>query len=248
MIKFFRNIRKRLINEGKTTNYLKYALGEIVLVVFGILIALQMNNWNQNRIENLRTRDLLQNMKNDLRSDINFLIAYVEGNEKQVKYSVEILNDSLNEAIDADSLYKKLPLWATTLEINSQSFDKIKNVGLTNLLGLKELDSTITEYYVKSTHMTQGFTNWEQEQTQNDNDFWLSASKMEFPNSFSSENNVAYKQTEAERKQELMRIINSIEGRKRIRLAMNRKQALTKILLKRKDKAEYLLSLIEESL
>ncbi|MBO0341043.1 hypothetical protein J0654_05270 [Muricauda lutimaris] len=49
MIKFFRNIRKSLLNEGKTGKYLKYALGEILLVVIGILIALQINNWNENR-------------------------------------------------------------------------------------------------------------------------------------------------------------------------------------------------------
>ncbi len=47
MIKFFRTIRKRLLTEGKTVNYLKYAIGEIVLVVIGILIALQINNWNE---------------------------------------------------------------------------------------------------------------------------------------------------------------------------------------------------------
>ena len=47
MIKFFRHIRQNLINQGKTSKYLKYAIGEIVLVVIGILIALQINNWNE---------------------------------------------------------------------------------------------------------------------------------------------------------------------------------------------------------
>ena len=49
MIKFFRHIRQNLIMENKTRKYLKYAVGEIVLVVIGILIALQVNNWNENR-------------------------------------------------------------------------------------------------------------------------------------------------------------------------------------------------------
>ncbi|MBK8633970.1 MAG: hypothetical protein IPN72_10580 [Saprospiraceae bacterium] len=47
MIKLFRNIRQSLLAEGKTSKYLKYAIGEIILVVIGILIALSINTWNK---------------------------------------------------------------------------------------------------------------------------------------------------------------------------------------------------------
>ncbi|MFP4845241.1 DUF6090 family protein [Winogradskyella sp. PE311] len=49
MIKLFRKFRKKTLNENKTQRYFKYALGEIILVVIGILIALQINTWNENR-------------------------------------------------------------------------------------------------------------------------------------------------------------------------------------------------------
>ncbi|WP_339663465.1 DUF6090 family protein [uncultured Polaribacter sp.] len=49
MIKFFRKIRHQLLSENKTSKYFKYAIGEIILVVIGILIALQVNNWNNNK-------------------------------------------------------------------------------------------------------------------------------------------------------------------------------------------------------
>jgi hypothetical protein len=52
MIKFFRKIRNTMLNENKFSRYTFYALGEIILVVIGILIALQINNWNEQRIEN----------------------------------------------------------------------------------------------------------------------------------------------------------------------------------------------------
>lgn len=46
MIKFFRHIRQKLISEGKTRKYFQYAIGEILLVMIGILLAIQVNNWN----------------------------------------------------------------------------------------------------------------------------------------------------------------------------------------------------------
>ena len=59
MIKFFRHIRQNLIMENKTGKYLKYAVGEIVLVVIGILIALQVNNWNENRKTEIKIKNSL---------------------------------------------------------------------------------------------------------------------------------------------------------------------------------------------
>jgi hypothetical protein len=71
---------------GKTGKYLKYAIGEIVLVVIGILIALQINNWNQNRIQSIEERGILKNLntefrnnravlKNDIESNLNTMIT-----------------------------------------------------------------------------------------------------------------------------------------------------------------------------
>ncbi|MBD0832416.1 DUF6090 family protein [Aestuariibaculum sediminum] len=70
MIKFFKNFRKTLINEGKTTKYFKYAIGEIVLVVIGILIALQINNWNENRLTKIVKSNYLKQIKAELILDV----------------------------------------------------------------------------------------------------------------------------------------------------------------------------------
>ncbi len=69
MIKLFRNIRKNLLNEGKTTKYFKYAIGEIILVVIGILIALQINNWNEARKDQKYLNVVYAQIKNDLERD-----------------------------------------------------------------------------------------------------------------------------------------------------------------------------------
>lgn len=71
MIKFFRNLRKKNLKEGKNTNYLKYAIGEIILVVIGILIALQVNNWNETKKNQRTEKDYLSSLRSDLEDDVH---------------------------------------------------------------------------------------------------------------------------------------------------------------------------------
>lgn len=81
MIKFFRRIRQNLLSEGKTGKYFKYAIGEVVLVVIGILIALQVNNWNEQRKQKQNYLNIIRIIKNDLMIDtlnINQVIGYYE--------------------------------------------------------------------------------------------------------------------------------------------------------------------------
>lgn len=65
MIKFFRKIRQKLLTENRLNKYLLYAIGEIILVVIGILIALQVSNWNQNRLDNIERKEIIKNLHNE---------------------------------------------------------------------------------------------------------------------------------------------------------------------------------------
>ena len=69
MIKFFWKIRLNLISEGKTGKYIKYAVGEIILVVIGILIALSINNWNEQRKQNNEEIYILNQLKVEFKAD-----------------------------------------------------------------------------------------------------------------------------------------------------------------------------------
>ena len=71
MINFFRRIRQSLLTENKFSKYLLYAIGEIVLVVIGILIALQINNWNEYQKERKSERLLLSEIRDNLKYDLN---------------------------------------------------------------------------------------------------------------------------------------------------------------------------------
>ena len=66
MIKFFRHFRKQLLTENKFSKYLLYAIGEIVLVVIGILIALSINNWNEHSNQRIEEQRILVDLKNEV--------------------------------------------------------------------------------------------------------------------------------------------------------------------------------------
>ena len=70
MIKLFRNIRQRLLSEGKTSKYFKYAIGEIFLVMIGILLALQVNNWNTKRLLKSKEQVYLKQIRICLNNDL----------------------------------------------------------------------------------------------------------------------------------------------------------------------------------
>jgi len=90
MLTFFRRIRKGLLASGATSKYLLYAIGEIALVVIGILIALQINNWNEDRKKVDTIKVYLQNLAEDLENDLeNF--KYGEINSTFRYYSTQYL-------------------------------------------------------------------------------------------------------------------------------------------------------------
>ena len=70
MTKFFQKIRHKLVVENKTSKYFKYAFGEIILVVVGILIALQINNWNENRKTNAENQIILNNLHEEFSENL----------------------------------------------------------------------------------------------------------------------------------------------------------------------------------
>lgn len=85
MIKFFRNIRKRMLGENRFTRYLLYAVGEIILVVIGILLALQINNWNEGRKELKAEVEFLKGVKTDLKQDRDFIVYVMDINQDKLK-------------------------------------------------------------------------------------------------------------------------------------------------------------------
>ena len=139
MIKFFRRIRQKLMTENKTSKYLLYAIGEIILVVIGILIALQINNWNENRKLKGEEIKLLQNFKSSIETDTLRMNSYinlfskVEKTINRIDLHLETdlpYNDSLNFAFSTaifwPSIDQEIFATLTSTDLNNISNDSLK--------------------------------------------------------------------------------------------------------------------------
>lgn len=98
MLKFFRSIRRNLLATSKTGKYFQYALGEIVLVVIGILLALQINNWNTERLERAAMHNYYERMHSEIEEEIEVLERFIVQEEK-----LKSLNTRTLKIIDAQN-------------------------------------------------------------------------------------------------------------------------------------------------
>jgi hypothetical protein len=136
MIKFFQKIRYNLIEKGKTTQYFKYAIGEIFLVVIGILIALQINNWNENKKQRTYEVKMLTEIKNTLESDIDYFTLMDARLKRLDSASNAFLKLVHEKATFDDTLYRnRRSRWyflmtGINLQFNSGPYEALKSSGL----------------------------------------------------------------------------------------------------------------------
>ena len=145
MFNVFRNIRRKLANENAIIQYTRYAIGEIVLVMVGILLALQVNNWNVERLEKIKEKNILEDLRVEFKENLEDAERVAKGNkwiyDGMSKLQFNTLNENYNRT-ENDSLMFVLFDWydytpkpgASNNLINSGKLDIISNEKLRNLL------------------------------------------------------------------------------------------------------------------
>ena len=150
MIKFFRKIRQKLIGEGNLKRYLIYAIGEILLVVIGILIALQINNWNELDKEKATGIEYLLRIHSDLEKDTAYLNKKVSfaKEEQQSYYSyIQSMYDDQSSTEEFIKLTSSVYWNAENLILENTTYNEITNSGKFSFIDNETLRGQIMDYY-----------------------------------------------------------------------------------------------------
>jgi hypothetical protein len=148
MLKFFRRIRQNLIAEGKISRYFKYAIGEILLVVIGILIALQINNANEKRKARLQEVIILQNLKEDINLDTLDISYNLEGYGRILNAEIQLFNFLKSDlTTPKDSIDYSLALgYPLVVALHDATFKNLQNNNI-GLITNNELKKDISRFY-----------------------------------------------------------------------------------------------------
>ncbi|MFY0630275.1 MAG: hypothetical protein JXR05_07825 [Flavobacteriaceae bacterium] len=249
MIKFFRHIRKSLIEQNKMGKYFKYAIGEIALVMIGILLALQVNNWNQERINEQKAIGYLNNLIEDIKSDI----LYYNGNINNYKIWLSnnkrlLINDDY-KMLEGDSIIRLVAGYYEVDRTSSQTYEKIKNAGLIEALGSEDVNKAINDYYNAERSYYQTMLRWDKDFSDKDVNFWFYNDNYESSSVRNyNTNTLPFLNTAAKRKNDLINLIESTQGRNHLRNAIIRKEHTLKRVKEFVATAENLIDLITKEL
>lgn len=152
MIGLLRKLRHQLLNEHKFSKYLIYASGEILLVMIGILLALQVNDWNSHRLEGHKEQRFLKNLKADFKTNLTELnknYKNIEGAYQASMTLLEVIKD--NSAINptqVDTLLDAIINISFNLDLNTTSINEISNTGSLNIISDPKLRKHISDWPV----------------------------------------------------------------------------------------------------
>jgi Family of unknown function (DUF6090) len=165
MIKFFRKTRQNMIKENRTSKYILYAIGEIVLVVIGILIAVQINSWNNNRklmtdnkifLEKMIIELELNKTRMKLLTEVGFGDRYIslEQAVKNCDSLLKLTYKGLNESDLGFILNNRFDAGGTKLNLHNGVYEELINTGKLYTIGSDSLIINIKNYYKRAERET----------------------------------------------------------------------------------------------
>lgn len=140
MLKFFRPIRIKLIEQDNVRKYILYAIGEIMLVVIGILIALQVNNWNEVRKGRIKSVEyharLIEDLERTIRTSENLQLTS-DGVLTSIKHTVELLNSKIEPTAEDKEQIDYAIIWVSRFNYQfseMSTYDEMKSNGELSLI------------------------------------------------------------------------------------------------------------------
>ena len=187
MINFFRKIRKQLADDNKPLKYMRYAIGEILLVVVGILIALSINNWNEERKDRVKEREVLEDIMNNLNRNNELIrnsLVKINKIDKSSDIVISVIRSKKPYSDTLDSHFFESPRSGGLLfPLSSEGYESLKNAGF-DIIRSDSMKDKILELFEISYKRIKEKTQWSNERSRESDNYLFTIFKVELPSRF----------------------------------------------------------------
>ncbi|MGV3695714.1 DUF6090 family protein [Flavobacterium sp.] len=218
----FKELKNKLLAENRIKSYLIYAFGEIILIVIGILVAMNLDDWNSNQKDIARTKAFLKEIQFDLKRDTTIFGDEIRKIDQVIRYKSMLLQkDSLN-MIDSDDIISILTAGYHNIRINEGSYVKMKESGVAEPAQFEKLFKSINNYYVFNKAYLENRNEWEVGLYERDMNQWTFQDKFEIK----VERTTKDLQDSIAKRKNLIEMLESPQGRNVLKMSLFREKQM----------------------
>ncbi|MGC4040551.1 MAG: DUF6090 family protein [Flavobacterium sp.] len=218
----FKKLKQKLISDNRLGKYLTYALGEIILIVIGILVAMNLDDWNDNRKDIAEAQNLIKELRFDLKRDTMIFGDEIRKIDQLILYKGILLEKDSIGKVDTDIIISVLTVGIHNIKMNEGSYEKIKESNIASLDEYKDLFKRINSYYIFNKAYLENRNSWEANLFERDLDQWVYQDQFEvkFPGSDKDLQNPEIK------RKNLLKMLESPKGRNVLKMSLFREKQM----------------------
>ena len=236
MIKFFCRIRQKLLEENRFSKYLVYAIGEIILVVIGIMIALQINNWNEEQ----QTAEVLNQFVIEFKKELEYNIKDLEQSISLIEFHMEgkkkLLTHTFLNTVPLDSLEALIESKYINVSYNPTILRRFENAQISAYGTYDSVLVKTQEFYGYNWPEFEKATQWHNKQVDIEDEWWR-YSQESYELNLANDDQLLV-QDSLLRKKELLNLLNTTKVRNMLKSDYSRKKRLQPFLVYQLEMAQ----------
>ena len=236
----FKQIKRKLVADKKLKNYTLYAIGETLLIVIGILVAMNINNWNENKKNLKQSKYFIDEIAVDLQRDTSYLNMALKRIDLKVEYKGKLLYPDSLQNFSTINIQHIISSGTNNININTGTFDKMRESGVLSLEENKYLFQKLSYYYTSFKKYLDLTNDWEQKLVEKEHDQWFYQNDFEL--TFMDNSEAADPKLN---RTNMLNILQSNRGKNLLKMSIMRENTMKDTYEKTVKNAERLLHIID---
>lgn len=236
-----KSLKRKSLNKKNIKRYLLFSIGELIMIIAGILIAMSINNWNQKRLSVHKANLYIAKVKKDLAIDTSYFNFAIKRIDLKIDYKKSLFNPDSLAKFSTAQLQSIVSSGTNNISINNNAYNKMLESGIVTLPEKNFLFEKLDNYYAVFNTYLKELNKWEEKSVDKDMNFWV------YQNHYEVEyfDSIPRVKDPKKNRADFLKIITSKEGKNYINMSILREERMKEVYTKTRDGAKKLIRRID---